>query len=325
MFAKKGDNTPELQSVSLDSIGETPIALDADKGKQLDLNLSLDKFFEDLEQQVNGAVYDEENEVNLEEEPLEPQVSKQVNDNEPEPDEEEVKDLEKELSKLRKQYNDSSNEARRLYEENKRLAELKEYAPILNAMKQDPTLVNTVIDHLEGRSTPKSITDELDLPEDFIFDADEATRNPNSDSARVLDSIVSKKVQRELQGYTQRENAMREKQTAERTQAEQLERFKEKMKMSEEDYSEFREFAESRPLTLEDIWYLKNREIREKAIARKAIEEKEKQLSKMSQTPKSMASVGAHSEPLNEDAEIFRIIQGAAANTDIFGGEIKED
>ncbi len=79
------------------------------------------------------------------------------------------------------------------------------------------------------------------------------------------------------------------------------------------------DYAQSHQLTFDDIYLLKTREQREKEIAKKAIEESRKQLQKMGSTPRSLASAGIQSEPLDEDRAIFNAIKKAASGSNIFG------
>ena len=101
-----------------------------------------------------------------------------------------------------KRYIDSSNEAKRL---NTQVKDFEQYSPILNALKSDPSLVSHVKAYYEGNNnqTPQTIKEELKLPEDFIFDPEEAVSNPQSDSAKVFGTSVDKIVQARIQQYAQ--------------------------------------------------------------------------------------------------------------------------
>ena len=315
-----GDNNPTLKTVSLDEVGETPTK--TPEGK--DLNADLGDFFQTLEKQVNGAVYSEEGEQEGNNNP-DLDTGKQVDASDPEPTTSEVGELKKELESLKTRYESSSSEAKRLHEELQNLQGIKEYEPLINTMREDPGLISTVREYLEGSQTPKSIKDELSLPEDFVFDGDEAVTDPGSTSAKVLDNMISKGVEKKLTDFQKRQEVERRQAQARQDQIRSLKDFKSKMEMSDEEFDNFRKYAESRSLTLEDIYYLMNREKRDSEIAKKAIEDREKQLLKMKGTPKSMASTGAHSEPLDHDVDVFNMIKKSADNYDIFGSEVKED
>jgi len=73
---------------------------------------------------------------------------------------------------LMKRYQDSSREAKRLYDENK---SMEPYVPIINAMKEDPELIRHVRGYFEGGGkAPKSMKEKMGLEEVFMFDPDEA-------------------------------------------------------------------------------------------------------------------------------------------------------
>jgi len=97
---------------------------------------------------------------------------------------------------LMKRYQDSSREAKRLYEENK---SMEPYIPIINAMKEDPQLIRHVRGYFEGGGeAPKSMKERMGLDDDFIFDVDEALSNPESDSAKMFGATVDGIVQQRL-------------------------------------------------------------------------------------------------------------------------------
>ena len=100
-----------------------------------------------------------------------------------------------------KRYKDSTREAQKMHTE---LSDLKPFVPVLNAMKNDSGLVDHVREYLENGGSPaKTVTESLGLNEDFVYDSDEALKNPDSDSAKVfehsVDKVVNKRVQQLLQ------------------------------------------------------------------------------------------------------------------------------
>jgi hypothetical protein len=310
------DNNVNLNNLPED--GTTPV-------EKKPTDVDLDRFFQTLEQQVNGGVYENEPTVtpepaaNVDLDPVEPPVSDPEPVSEPEPLSAEVAEMRKELDEFKQRYADSSKEAKRLYEENREISDYKDYIPILKTMRDDPGLINHVRNYLEGNTTPTTIKDELSLPEDFIFDGDEAVRDPNSQSAKVLGSMINRGVEQRLKQHTQVEDQQRADRQRQDTQDRMMNEFRTKMDMNADEFSEFIDFAKGRQLTLEDIYYLKNRENREKLIAKKAIEEREKQLKKMKGVPPSMAADGGYTEPVDDDKVVFDAIAKAAGAQNIFG------
>jgi hypothetical protein len=211
-----------------------------------------------------------------------------------------------------KRYADSSNEARKL---NTELKELEPYVPILNAMKQDPNLISHVRDYFEGGGKPpKSVKEQLGLEEDFIFDPDEAVSDGESSSAKVLQSVIDGAVQRKLSGFAQNQQKIAETQSSERS-------FRERHDMSDEEWSDFTDYSKSRKLTLDDIYFLKNRDGRDKQVANSTREEMKGQMQRVRSKPQSAARAGSQGTPQKSgDDNIFDSILGIDKELDSMFG-----
>jgi len=291
-----------MGGINFDDIGETPTT-ESDTEKATDLNA----FFEGLDKQFNGAIFSDEPA-----EEAEPQSDDSTSESKPTvPTDDEVAKVKKELDEVKTRYSDSSREAKRLADENKQLKQYADYIPILETMREDPGLINHVRNYLEGNSTPASIADEMKLPEDFVFDSDEAVRNSNSQSAQVLQRMIDKGVEKQLSQY--RENINQE-----RARESTLDRFREESKMTDDEYQEFVEYAQNTKLTLKDIYYLKTREKRESEIAKRAIEERDKKMVEMRNTPRSVAALGTSSEGVSDERKVFNAIAKAHSGARIF-------
>ena len=201
-----------------------------------------------------------------------------------------------------KRYNDSSSEARKL---NAELQELEPYVPILNAMKQHPNLITHVKDYFEGGGKPpKSVKEELGLDEDFIFDPDEAISDGDSSSAKVLQSVIDGAVQRKLTGFAQNQQKAVDTQNSERS-------FKEQHDMSDEEWGEFVDYSKSRTLTLDDIYFLKNRDSRDKQVANSTRQEMKDQMQRVRNKPQSVAKTGSSGKvETSEEDQVFDAILG---------------
>ena len=211
-----------------------------------------------------------------------------------------------------KRYTDSSNEARKL---NGQLKELEPYVPILNAMKKDPNLISHVRNYFEGGGeTPKSVKEQLGLDEDFIFDADEAVTDNKSNSAKVLQSVIDGAVQRKLTGFAQNQQKAAQTQNAENS-------FKQNHNMTNEEWNEFVDYSKSRTLTLDDIYYLKNRDNRDKQVANSTREEMKNQMQRVRSKPQSAARAGSQGTPQKSgDDNIFDSILGIDKELDSMFG-----
>jgi len=208
---------------------------------------------------------------------------------------------------LQKRYSDSSREAKRL---NTQLKEIEPYMPILDAMREDPNLIQHVRNYFEGGGqAPQTMTEKLKLPEDFVFDADDAFKTPESDSAKVLGATVDGIVQQRLNSAlkTQKtENQRLAKETA----------FRQKHEMTDEQWKTFVDFAKTKSLELEDIYYLKNRQNRETNIADSTREQVASQMRKAQLQPRSLATAGSTPVEQSQDDSVFDAIAGLDSELD---------
>tara|TARA_Y100000361_G_C11142184_1_gene335755 strand:- start:406 stop:1266 length:861 start_codon:yes stop_codon:yes gene_type:complete len=254
---------------------------------------SAEDFFGRLEQEVNGGIVDDLNETS--------EATANESDNTQVVEESAEEAKQEDIETLKKRYADSSAEGKRL---NQRLSELEPYLPILDEMRKDPSLVSHVKGYFEGGGqTPQSMVKKMNLGDDFVFDPDEAVGNPNSDSAKVLGATIDGVVQRRLS------NEMA-KQRQEFSRQQQFNDFRQKHDMNDSEWNEFQEFANNQKLSLDDIYYLKNRGQREDNIARTASESAVNKIKNTQQRPKSLASKGSTKVETSEEGQIFDAILG---------------
>ena len=258
-------------------------------------------FFEALDRGTNGAIYDE------------PPTQRTSEGGDNKPNQSPVEGAEAQASNnteadnLQQRYSASSREAKRL---NGRLSEIEPYMPILDAMKEDPNLIQHVRNYFEGGgNTPTSMREQLQLDEDFIFDGNEAFDNPNSDSARVLNATIDGMVQRRLSDYASKQRSENQRLTNESD-------FRQKHQMSQEEWEDLVGFAKDKKLDLEDIYYLKNRENRDKNIRQNAQKEVANQVRNVQGRPQSLASTGgtATEEKSADDLVFDQLLGGESIN-----------
>jgi hypothetical protein len=242
-------------------------------------------FFSQLDRQVMGEVVEQ------------PDVEAQVEQTTPNQDPVAERNTEVNSVDWEKRYSDSSREAKRL---NNQLQDLEPYMPLLNAMKEDPNLITHVRGYFEGGgSAPKSVKEQLGLDEDFVFDYDDALSDPNSQSAKLFNATVDGVVQRRLGDFAR-------KQSEQSRRASEETAFKSKYNVSEEDYNDLMDYAKSHRLTLEDVYYLKNRNNRDQEVANNTRNEVIQQMKNVRQMPTSVASSGnAQREEKSVDDAVF--------------------
>jgi|TARA_R110002072_G_scaffold283780_2_gene447399 hypothetical protein len=225
------------------------------KGNSITNNVNDSKdFFDQLETSVNGVVSEGGENINNTEFNQSENGSEQVTHNESQG----AVDWDSENNPYKKRYTDSSREAVKM---NTQLSDLKPFVPVLNAMKRDSGLVDHVREYLQNGGKPsKNIKEQLNLSEDFVYDPSEAIEDPESESARVMqaqiDSVVNRRVNDVLS---------REKQNAAKMQRavglkKQEQDFMQKHNMSPENFENFKAQAKSRNLTLDDVYYILNKE-----------------------------------------------------------------
>jgi len=249
-------------------------------------------FFSQLDRQVMGDAIVQPNQAQPQ------QTTSQVEN----PVEEQMPASE-DADNLEKRYSDSSREAKRL---NTRLKEIEPYMPILDAMKEDPNLISHVRGYFEGGgSAPTNIKEQLGLDEDFVFDYDDALSQPDSSSAKLFNATVDGVVQRRLSDFARNQSEQSRKTSEEQA-------FKSKFDIKEEDYDDLMDYAKSHRLTLEDVYYLKNKGTRDDKVAGNAREEVIQQMKNVRSMPTSVASSG---NTPKEDKSVDDVVFDKLLNT----------
>ncbi len=169
-------------------------------------------------------------------------------------------------------YSDSSREAKRLAILNTKLQQqvdaVAPVMPLVLKLKESESLRNMVNGfYTQGNIAPADVQKMLKLPADFVFNGEEAFKDPNSDSAKLLTTTIdmaanarAEKVRTEimtnLQAQAQKERALQDRQ-----------RFQATNQLSPDQMTQIGQFAQQHQVTLDDIWYLMNRGTREQNIA----------------------------------------------------------
>ena len=272
---------------------------------------SSDGFFEALEEDVNGVITEDSTEATRQEVGTE-QVTQQTtvgSDN---------VGWDDDGNPYKKRYQDSSREAVKLREQYK---DVEPFVPVLEAMKNDSGLVEHVRDYLvNGGNTPKSVQEELNLDEDFMFDSQDAMTDPDSDSAKVLNAQVDKVVQQRVGQIVkaEKDNAVKIQQESQRRTIEND--FREKKNMTDEQFASFKEKAQSHVLTLEDIDYLLNRDQANANVVQSTKNDMLSQMKNVRNIPTSASGANSQAEEKTPDNAIFDGILGLDGDLDnLFG------
>ena len=275
-----------------EQVGNANAAPESTNVQNAVMDMDSNDFFETLDRQVNGAILDEPS-----------QPTSEISDNtQTSPNAEVQSEVSNEVDTLQKRYGDSSREAKRL---NGKLSEIEPYMPILDAMREDPNLITHVRNYFEGGGqTPQTMTEKLNLDEDFAFDADDAFSQPESDSAKVLGATIDGIVQRRLNGALQGQKVENQKLAKETD-------FRSRHEMNDEQWSNFTEFAKSKSLELDDIYYLMNRKNRDGKIADNVRQEVHNKMREVQQQPGTLATQGSTAVEQSPDDSVFDAILGS--------------
>ena len=92
--------------------------------------------------------------------------------------------------------------------------------------------------------------------------------------------------------------------------------------MSDDNWQDFVKFANSRSLSLDDIYYLMNRQSRDKNVAQSTRQDMAEQMKRVRQKPQSASSIGGavrNEQPSQED-QVFNAILGIDSELEsVFG------
>ena len=272
-----------------------------------------DDFFDRLDESVNGGIIDTE--VTQNQTSGSEQVTHTIDNGSNRVQEQSSDDG----TDWQKRYTDSSREAVKWRGKYK---EVEDFVPVLDAMKNDSGLVQHVREYLENGGKPaKSIQEELNLDEDFMFDQQEAMANPDSDSAKVMnahvDTLVKNRVGQMLDAEKQRAVAIQQN----KVRANEEQAFMKKHNMSQEEFDEFKHKAATHKMILDDVNLVINRDKAATNVANSTKEEMLNQMKNVRNMPTSAS--GANNQGTKEkspDRDVFDSILGFDNSVDnLFG------
>ena len=219
----------------------------------------------------------------------------------------------------KKRYTDSSREAVKM---NEQLRDLKPFVPVLDAMKRDSGLVDHVRSYFKNGGQPaKTVKEQLNLSEDFIYDATEAMENPDSDSAKVMNAHIDGMVQQRVGSVLSREKQNAAKMQAKVMQKKMEADFVKKHKMSKEEFEVFKQEAKSRKLTIDDVYYLLNKDKANTNVANSTKKDMLNQMKNVRNIPSTASdSNNQGTADKSKDDQLFDGILGLDGNVDnLFG------
>jgi len=271
---------------------------------------SAEGFFDDLDREVNGAIRDDE----------EPQENQQVSE-EPQKENPLFTDIEeapqKDETDWKKRYSDSSREAQKMKQE---LDEFGRFKPYIEALQNDEGLVNTIRDYVQNGQKPKELKEELSLPEDFVFDIDEAVSNPNSDSSKVFSTMIDRAVSSRVDSKLTAEKQATQQSMQKAERDKQAEAFKQKSGISDTDFNDMMDWANKHQIGFEDIYLLKNKDLYMSNVAKSTKGDMLKQMKAVRSIPTTASNTNSQAKTVDANDQVFDTILGLDNQVDnLFG------
>ena len=260
-------------------------------------------FFDALDREVTGLILDDNTDT------VDSTPVQETSETNPEP----VEASDDHQHDYEKRYKDSSREARKLKEQ---LDDMKQYEPLLNRLKEDTGMVDAIKQYVERGNEPQNMQQALNLPEDFVFDLDEAMQNPSSPSAQALEHTISGVVDRRVNNQLEQERQMRTQETNQAQMKENANAFKEKMKISDNEFDDMMDWAKSHSTSLEDIYYLKNRSQRDQKVAKGAQQDMLQQMKSVREMPTSVSNQNTVKAEVSPENEIFDALKSVDEGLD---------
>ena len=295
-MSKENDSNPDVEEVlEGDDTNETEGSSD---------------FFDNLESQVNGAISDD----NIPQ-PETEQVTQQAD---PVGTGNEVQtDWRTKAETLEKRYGDSTREAQKLKAENDNLSELSKFKPLIEHLKNSPDAVQALKDSIGGK--PRSLTERFG--EDFVFDAHEAMSDPKSDSAKVMQEYIARNAQQQASAIINKEKQQFQVEEQQMDLARQAEEYFEELKTEYDQFTDLQKRADEHVLTLDDVYYILNRDQVSKNVADNTKVDMLNQMKQVRDIPQSASNANSPGrESQSPDEKMFDVLKNMDGDADdLFG------
>jgi len=295
----------EQENSSANSAEET-LNPDVDFSQEDGLAVDSGDFFESLDREVNGMILDEANTV-------EASGTKETQATDPAP----AVITDDHQHDWEKRYKDSSSEAQRLKAQ---LDEKDQFDPIINRLKTDTGMVEAIKNYIDNGNKPQDVKQALNLPEDFVFDLDDAMGNADSMSAKALEHTISGVVDRRVNSQLEQDRQVRSEETQKESRTRNAAEFKDRMKLTDNQYSEMMDWANSHETSLEDIYYLKNKGARDQQVATGTKAQMLEQMKSVRNIPQSVSNHNTTVKDVRHEDQVFNSLKDVDSGLDsLFG------
>ena len=147
--------------------------------------------------------------------------------------------------------------------------------------------------------------------DDFVFDAHEAMSDPKSDSAKVMQEYIAKNAQQQAAAIINKEKQQFQAEEQQIDLARQADEFKQRTGMSDAEFEDLQARANEHVLTLDDVYYLLNRDQVSKNVADNTKADMLNQMKQVRDIPQSASNANSPGrEAQSPDDKMFDILKG---------------
>ena len=176
---------------------------------------------------------------------------------------------------------------------------------MLHALNNNREAVQALRGSINGQTDPTK-----QFGEDFIFDGDEAMKNPDSDSAKALKQMIDQEANKKVNSVINARTQQNQAAAAEAGKQRQITDFVQRTGIQEAEFNELQDWASGRDLTMDDIYYLKNRENAASNVANNTKQEMLGQMKAVRDIPMSASNANSAPDERSPDDAIFDILKG---------------
>ena len=213
----------------------------------------------------------------------------------------------------KKRYDDSTKNFRI---QQAKLEKLQPFESIINFLKED----SGAIDHLksyvqQGGEIPKTVREQLNLGEDFMFDTNDID-NAETDTGKLVQHLVDTRVQKGVNEMLQAERQKAMQMQQQNAQAQQRREFMDRMGYSEEQMQDLENRAKNTPMTYDTMHMILNQDQVRQNIQKSTQQDIQNQMQNVRNIPTSIGGTNNAGQGMTSDEQTYNMIFGHLHNDD---------
>jgi hypothetical protein len=214
----------------------------------------------------------------------------------------------------KKRYDDSSNEARRLKAEND---ELQPFKSVIGFLKEDSGAVDVLQNYLKnGGEVPQNMQEKLGLEEDFVFDMDEAAKDPESDSGKLINHMVTQKAQKVVKETLHQQQQQVLQAQHQKAMDSEKQKFMDRMGYNEEQMQSLIDQGKSKTMTYDDLYFLMNRDKVNQNVQKSTQNDMMNQMQAVRNIPTSIGGTNNAGKGMTSEEQMFQEMFGDQFSND---------